>query len=217
MSGSSRTVLGYFADQHGQILSLSIEHLGMVGSAMGLGVLLGVPLGILLTRRRTLAPLVLGTAATLQTIPSVALLGLLMAVMGGIGKGPAIVALFLYSLLAIIENTYVGIRQVDAQVVDSGRGMGMTDRQILTLIEIPQALPVIVAGIRISAVICVATATIASYIGAGGLGDLIFRGVARYNQAMIIWGAVPAIAMSLIMHWSLSLLEKKLQARANPQ
>lgn len=214
-----RTFLGFFKRRRVEILRLAAEHVAMVSCAMTLGVLCGVPLGVLLTRRRRLAPYILGLATALQTIPSVALLGLLMLlpVVGGIGTKPAIVALFLYSLLAIVENTYVGIDQVDPDIIDAGRGMGMTDRQILRMIEFPQALPVIIAGVRISAVISVATATIASYIGAGGLGDLIFRGVARANNAMVAWGAVPAILMSLLVHRLLTLLQRRLQARADPK
>jgi len=215
--GASNTFWSYFADQKGEILRLSVEHIGMVSAAMTMGIVVGIPLGILLTRRKNWAPWILGITTALQTIPSVALLGLLMLLLGGIGKTPAIAALFLYSLLAIVENTFVGIQQVHAPTVEAGRGMGMTDMQLLTMIEIPQALPVIVAGVRISSVICVATATIASYIGAGGLGDLIFRGVGRYNHAMVAWGAVPAIAMSLIIHRALTLLEHKLEARAVPK
>jgi osmoprotectant transport system permease protein len=208
----------YFAANKAEILKLTVEHCAMVGAAMGLGVLVGVPLGVLLTRRKRLAPLILGTATTLQTIPSVALLGLLMLMplVGGIGVKPAITALFLYSLLAIVENTYAGIEQVHRPTVDAGRGMGMTDGQILYYIEIPQALPIIVAGVRISAVVCVATATIASYIGAGGLGDLIFRGVGRANNAMVAWGALPAIGLSLVVHKLLSWLEGRLRSRAAP-
>ena len=216
---ASRTFWGYFAQKKKGIYRLSLQHFAMVSGAMILGVLFGVPLGILLTRCKALSPYIMGVTTTLQTIPSVALLGLLMLlpVVGGIGLRPAVTALFLYSLLAIVENTYVGISQVDGNIIDAGRGMGMTDMQILRLIELPQALPVIIAGVRISAVICVATATIASYIGAGGLGDLIFRGVARANNAMVAWGAVPAILMSLAIHRLLSVLERRTQARANPQ
>lgn len=204
----------YGAANKAEILRLTFEHCAMVGAAMALGVLAGVPLGILLTRKKKLAPVILGTATTLQTIPSVALLGLLMLlpVIGGIGIKPAIAALFLYSLLAIVENTYAGIEQVHRPTIDAGRGMGMTDAQILGFIELPQALPIIVAGIRISAVVCVATATIASYIGAGGLGDLIFRGVGRANNAMVAWGALPAIALSLAVHQCLSLFERRLKS-----
>lgn len=209
---------GFFLSQHSEILRLSLEHLGMVGTALGLAVLLGVPAGLLLTRRRRLAPLLLGLATALQTIPSVALLGLLMMLplVGGIGRVPAVAALFIYSLMAILENTFTGILQVDAAVVDAGRGLGMTDGQILLLVELPQALPVIVAGVRISAVLCIATATVASYVGAGGLGDLIFRGVGRGNNAMVAWGALPAIGMALVAHRFLTVLERRLSRRANP-
>jgi osmoprotectant transport system permease protein len=209
---------GFFLLQKSEIATLSLEHLGIVSLALGLAILAGVPLGILLTRKKTLAPWVLGLTATLQTIPSMALLGLLMLLplIGGIGPAPAVTALFLYSLMAIVENTCAGILQADPEAVDAGRGLGMTDGQILRFIEIPQALPVIVTGIRISAVLCIATATVASYIGAGGLGDLIFRGVSRGNHAMVAWGALPAIAMSLAVHQALSFLEKKLRAHAQP-
>lgn len=209
----------FFLDHKAEIARLTLQHLGMVGLAMGLGVLVGLPLGLWLTRRRAFAPYVLGAAATLQTIPSVALLGLLMLapLIGGIGARPAVAALFLYSLLAILENAYAGVRQVAPELVEAGRGMGMTDWQVLHMIELPQSLAVIVAGVRISAVVCVATATVASYIGAGGLGDLIFRGVGRANPAMVAWGAVPAILMSLAAHWALSRLERRLKARAAPK
>ncbi len=212
------TFVSYFTGNQGEILKLTLEHCGMVGAAMTLGILVGVPLGILLTRKKHLAPLILGVTTTLQTIPSVALLAILMLLplIGGIGVKPAITALFLYSLLAIVENTYAGIEQVHRPTVEAGRGMGMTDTQILTFIEIPQALPIIVAGVRISAVVCVATATIASYIGAGGLGDLIFRGVGRANNAMVAWGAIPAIGMSLTVHTALTLFERRLQSRTAP-
>jgi len=219
MSGASREFWAYFIAQKGEIFSLSLEHLGMVAAAMALGTAVGVPLGVLLTRKRRLAPYVLGIATTFQTMPSIALLGLLMVlpVVGGIGMRPAVTALFLYSLLAIVENTYIGIQQVHQPTVSAGRGMGMTDFQVLRMIEIPQALPVIVAGVRISAVVSVATATVASYIGAGGLGDLIFRGVARANNAMVLWGAIPAITMSLIAHRLLTWFERRLQAKAAPR
>ncbi|PCI38592.1 MAG: glycine/betaine ABC transporter substrate-binding protein [Elusimicrobia bacterium] len=208
----------YFTANRAEILKLTLEHCGMVSVAMSLGVLVGVPLGILLTRKKHLAPIILGATTTLQTIPSVALLALLMLLplIGGIGFKPAITALFLYSLLAIVENTYAGIEQVHQPTVEAGRGMGMTDTQILTFIEIPQALPIIVAGVRISAVVCVATATIASYIGAGGLGDLIFRGVGRANNAMVAWGALPAIALSLMVHTGLTQFERRLQSKTAP-
>ena len=202
-----------------EIAALSAQHAGMVSAAVGLGIVVGVPLGVAMTRQKRLVPLVQGLTATLQTVPSMALLGLLLLApaVGGLGARPAITALFLYSLMAIVENTYVGIRQVDAATVLAGRGLGMTDAQLLRWIELPQALPVIVSGIRIATVASVGTATIASYIGAGGLGDLIFRGVSRGDSATVLAGAIPAIAMSLAAHVLLGGTERWLTRRVKPR
>jgi len=202
-----------------EIVRLTAQHAAIVSIAVGLGVVVGVPLGVVMTRRKGLVPFVQACTTALQTMPSMALLGLLLLApgVGGLGARPAITALFLYSLLAIVENTYVGIRQVDPAIVVAGRGLGMTDAQILRWIELPQALPVIVAGVRIATVASIGTATIASYIGAGGLGDLIFRGVSRGDPAAVAWGAVPAIAMSLAAYLLLGAAERRLGRRAKPR
>ncbi len=211
-----RTFWGFFLSHRGEIGGLAMQHAAMVCVALAGAAAAGIPLGILLSRRPRLAPLVLGLAAAAQTVPSVALLALLLLapVIGGIGARPAVAALFLYSVLAVLENTVAGLRSVDPDLVDAGRGMGMTEGELLRLVELPLALPVIAAGLRLSAVSCVATATVASYVGAGGLGDLIFRGVGRANDAMVAWGALPAILMSLGAHAGLSWVERRLARRA---
>ena len=181
------------ADKLGQ---QTVQHIGLTAASLVLGVLVGVPLGLLLTRRPRLAPWVLGAAGVLQTIPSIALLGFLIPALG-IGPGPAILALFLYSLLPIVRNTLTGIRGVDAAVVDAARGLGLTDAQVLRRVELPLALPVLLAGIRTAAVINVGVATLAAYIAAGGLGEFIFGGIALNNPAMILAGAIPAALLAL--------------------
>jgi len=208
-------VIAYFLENRAEILRLSGEHLALAAAALALALLAGVPLGAGLTRRRRWAPWVLGAAATIQTVPSVALLALLLLapVVGGVGARPAIAALFLYALMTVVESVYAGITAVDPALVDAGRGLGMTEWQILRHVELPQASPVLVSGLRMSAVLCLGTATAASYIGAGGLGDLIFRGVGRGNALMVAWGAIPATLMAVGAHLALLRLERRLARR----
>lgn len=193
----------------------TLEHLGLVAISSGIAVAAGVPLGILLTRNAGLRGPVLGVANVLQTIPSLALFGFLIPLpfLGGIGARTAIVALVLYGLLPIIRNTYAGISGVDAAVRDAARGMGMTDRQILRMVELPLAAPVVLAGVRVATVIGVGIATIAAAIGAGGLGVFIFSGVAMVNNNQILAGAIPAAALALLADGMLHLLEKRLDWR----
>jgi len=208
-------MITYFLENRGEIARLSAEHLVLAGTALLLALIVGFPMGAALTRRRRWAPWVLGAAATVQTVPSVALLALLLMlpVVGGIGARPAIIALFLYALMTVVESVYAGIVSVDPALIDAGRGLGMTEWQILVLVELPQALPVLVSGLRMSAVLCLGTATVASYIGAGGLGDLIFRGVGRGNPFMVAWGAIPATVMAVGVHLFLLRLERRLARR----
>ena len=206
-----------------EILRLSGEHLVLVIIAMVVAIAIGIPLGILITRRPRFAPLILGLANALQTIPSLAIFGFLISVpfLGGIGKTPAIVALTLYALLPIIRNTYVGIQNIDPAVREAGRGMGMTDWQLLTQVELPLATGVILAGVRVATVISVGIATIAAAIGGGGLGVFIFRGISTVNNQLILAGAVPAAIMALVADFGLGWLEKKItqqkikQSRSN--
>lgn len=202
-----------FVNQYGaEIVRHTGEHLFLVGLSMGLALLLGLPLGILITRKPRWSKPVLGVANVMQTIPSLALFGFLipLPLLGGIGTRPAIVALTLYSLLPIIRNTHTGIMGVDPAVREAGRGMGMTDWQLLSQVEIPLALGVILAGVRVATVIAVGLAAIASPIGAGGLGDLIYRGIAVLDNQRILAGTIPAALIAIGLDVGFGWLEKKL-------
>ena len=205
----------YLQNQH-EFLKLTLEHLMLVGVSIGIALVIGVPLGIALTRKPALSPPVIGLANLFQTIPSLALFGFLIPIplIGGIGARTAIVALVLYALLPIIRNTYAGIRGVDPAVREAGRGMGMSERQLLLQVEIPLAFGVILAGIRVATVIGVGIATIAAFVGAGGLGEYIFRGVATVNNTLILAGAVPAALMALAADFLLGRLERRFGAAA---
>jgi osmoprotectant transport system permease protein len=202
----------FMLQNHTEVLELTLEHLWLVGISTLLAVLIGIPLGILITRWPALNKPVLGGANIIQTIPSLALFGFLLPApwIGARADRLAILALALYALLPLIRNTYVGIRSVDPAVVEAGRGMGLTDRQLLFQVELPLALGVIIAGVRVATVISVGLATIAAAIGAGGLGEYIFRGLAMVNNQVILAGAIPAAAMALLADVSLGWLEKHL-------
>ncbi len=195
-----------------EVLELTLEHLKLVGISTFLAVLIGIPLGILITRWPILNKPVLGGANIIQTIPSLALFGFLLPApwIGARADRLAILALALYALLPLIRNTYAGIQGVDRAIVEAGRGMGMTDRQLLFQVELPLSLGVIIAGVRVATVISVGLATIAAAIGAGGLGEYIFRGLAMVNNQVILAGAIPAAAMALLADVSLGWLEKRL-------
>ncbi|NJP10732.1 MAG: ABC transporter permease [Leptolyngbyaceae cyanobacterium RU_5_1] len=200
----------FFLIRYGsEILQRTGEHLLLVGIAIAVAVLICIPLGILITRNGRLRQPILAIANLLQTIPSLALFGLLIPIVG-IGAVPAIIALTLYSFLPIIRNTYTGIMSVDPAIREVGRGMGMTDWQLLSRVELPLAMSVILAGIRVAVVIAVGIATIAAAIGAGGLGVFIFRGIAVVNNQLILAGAVPAAAIALIADYSIGWLERRL-------
>ncbi|AVH69368.1 ABC transporter permease [Nostoc sp. 'Lobaria pulmonaria (5183) cyanobiont'] len=198
-----------------EILQHTLEHLFLVGIAIGIAIFVGIPLGILITRKTYLRQPILGIANILQTIPSLALFGLLIPVpiIGGIGAVPAIVALTVYSLLPIIRNTYIGITSVDPAIREAGRGMGMTDRQLLLQVEIPLAMGVILAGVRVATVIAIGIATIAAAIGAGGLGVFIFRGISVVNDQLILAGAVPAATIALLADFAIGWMENKLKIK----
>ena len=198
-----------------EILQHTLEHLFLVAVSIGIATLVGIPLGILITRQTNLRQPVLAMANILQTIPSLALFGLLIPVpvIGGIGTNPAIFALILYSLLPIIRNTYTGITGVDPAIREAGRGMGMTDRQLLLQVEIPIAMGVILAGVRVATVIDIGIATIASAIGAGGLGDLIFRGISAVNNQLILAGAIPAAVIALLADLAIGWLEGRITVK----
>jgi osmoprotectant transport system permease protein len=198
-----------------EVVELTLEHLKLVGISTMLAVLIGIPLGILITRWPSLNKPVLGAANIIQTIPSLALFGFLLPApwIGARADRLAILALALYALLPLIRNTYAGIQGVDHSIVEAGRGMGMTDRQLLWQVELPLALGVIIAGVRVATVISVGLATIAAAIGAGGLGEYIFRGLAMVNNQVILAGAIPAAAMALLADVGLGWLEKRLGPR----
>jgi len=202
----------FFVKNHGQILQLTLEHLWLVGTSMLLAVAIGLPLGILLTRRRALSKPVIGVANIVQTIPSLALFGFLLPApwLGERADRLAIAALTLYALLPVIRNTYTGILSVDPGVREAACGMGMTDGQVLLQVELPLAMGVILAGVRVATVITVGVATIAAAIGAGGLGEFIFRGVAMVDNRVILAGAVPAALLALLMDLLLGFVERKL-------
>lgn len=202
----------FFIENRSEVAQLAFEHLLMVLIATAAAAIVGIPTGVLLTRRPRLSKGVLAVASILQTIPSLALFGFLIPLLGsyGIGRTPAIIALFLYSLLPIIRNTFTGINGVDPAVREAARGMGMTDWQMLTQVELPLAMGVIIAGVRVATVIAVGTATIAAAIGAGGLGTYIFRGLRTLDRTLILAGAVPAAIMALGADFTLGWIEKRL-------
>jgi osmoprotectant transport system permease protein len=205
----------FITQNHAQVLELTLEHLWLVGISTLLAVLIGIPLGILIAHWPLLNKPVLTIANIIQTIPSLALFGFLLPVpwLGDRAERLAILALTLYALLPLIRNTYTGIRGVDAAVVEAGRGMGLTDLQLLLKVELPLALSVILSGVRVAVVISVGLATIAAAIGAGGLGELIFRGLAMVNNQLILAGAIPAAALALFADFGLGWVEKRLRPR----
>jgi osmoprotectant transport system permease protein len=194
-----------------EIASLTLEHLWMVALSTLLAIAVGIPLGILITRKRSLHKPVIAVANIIQTVPSLALFGFLLPApwVGERAGRLAVLALMAYALLPLIRNTYVGITGVDRAIVDAARGMGLTDWQLLYKVELPLAASVILAGIRVALVISIGLATIAAAIGAGGLGELIFRGLAMVNNAVILAGAIPAAAMALVADTLLGWLEKR--------
>lgn len=208
-------VLQFILQNRTEVLDLTAEHLWLVGASIALAVLIGIPLGILITRWPILNKPVLGGANIIQTIPSLALFGFLLPApwIGARADRLAILALTLYALLPLIRNTYTGIKGVDPAVVEAGRGMGMTDRQLLWQVEFPLALSVIIAGVRVATVMSIGIATIAAAIGAGGLGEYIFRGLAMVNNQVILAGAIPAAALAIAADTSLGWLEKRLAPR----
>lgn len=193
------------------LLDRGIEHIWLTALAVGLATLVAVPLGILLTRSRALQGPVLGVTGVIQTIPSLALLAFMIPIPGlGLGSRSAVAALFLYALLPVVRNTYTGIREVDPDLIDAARGMGLTDRQILTRVELPLAVRTIMGGIRTSTVISIGVATLAAFIGAGGLGDPILTGLQLNDTILIMTGAVPAAALALVVDFVLARLEARL-------
>lgn len=205
----------FLLQNHDQILEATLQHLWLVGISTVLAVAIGIPLGIGIARWPAWNKPVLGTANIIQTIPSLALFGFLLPVpwLGARADRLAILALTLYALLPVIRNTYTGIRGVDPAVAEAGRGMGLTERQLLFQVELPLASSVILSGVRVAVVVSVGLGTIAAFIGAGGLGQLIFRGVSMVNNQLILAGAIPAAVLALSADFGLGWLEKRLRPR----
>jgi osmoprotectant transport system permease protein len=203
----------FFLRHRAEVFGLTVEHLWLVGVSMFLAALVGLPLGVLLTRWKWLDKPVLGGASVIQTIPSLALFGFLLTVpwLRERADRQAITALTLYALLPIIRNTFEGISGVDPAVREAARGMGMTNRQMLLQVELPLALGVILAGVRVATVITVGVATIAPAIGAGGLGEFIFRGVATVDNNLVLAGAIPAATLALLLDFILGRLERRMR------
>lgn len=205
--------LTLLVDRQNEILLALREHLVLVFVPVGLAALVTIPLGILATRYKWIEVPVMNLANIFQTIPSLALLALMIPLGLGIGQKPALVALFLYSLLPILRNTYIGIRSVDDSVIQAARGMGMTYFQRLYMVELPIAIPVIMGGIRTATVIIIGTATLAAMIGGGGLGDFIVTGLGMVRDELILFGAVPAAILALLAEFVLGRLENILTPR----
>ncbi|MCG1449553.1 ABC transporter permease [Staphylococcus epidermidis] len=197
-----------FLQEYGsQLLSKAVEHFYISMFALLLAIVVAVPLGILLSKTQRTANVVLTVAGVLQTIPTLAVLAIMIPIFG-VGKTPAIVALFIYVLLPILNNTVLGVKNIDKNVIQAGQSMGMTKFQLMKDVEMPLALPLIISGIRLSSVYVISWATLASYVGAGGLGDLVFNGLNLYQPPMIISAAIVVTLLALFIDFILSLVEK---------
>lgn len=208
-------LLPFLYQNRAQLLELTLEHLWLVGLSSLLAMVIGIPLGIMIAHRPRWNKPVLASANIIQTIPSLALFGFLLPLpwLGERADRLAILALTLYALLPIIRNTYTGIRGVEPAVVEAARGMGLTDSQLLFQVELPLAVSVILSGVRVAVVISVGLATIAAAIGAGGLGEFIFRGLAMVDNRVILAGAIPAAILALAADLGVGWLERRLRAR----
>lgn len=205
-------MLDFILRNHAALLLKTWEHLCISTAALAAGAAAAVPLGMLLTRFKRASGAVIGLVSILQTIPSLALLAVMIPLLG-VGRPPAVAALFVYSLLPIVRNTCLGLEGVDRNVVDAARGMGMTSLQRLFRVRLPLAAPVIMAGVRTSGVYVVSWATLASYIGAGGLGDFIFTGLNNYIPPMIVWGTLPVTLLAILTDSLLGRVEAALSPK----
>src|SRR5699024_5656615 len=197
-----------FTSRSDFILETFLQHMYLSFVALAVGTIIALPLGIFVARYRKFAEPIIGVTAILQTIPSLALFGFLVPLIG-IGSKTALIALIIYALLPIVRNTYTGLTSADESIIDAGKGMGMTPQQILVKIELPIALPIIMAGIRTATVLTVGIATLATFVGAGGLGDVIYRGLQSYNNSLVLAGALPVALLAIIFDYVLKWVEKK--------
>ncbi|HCD19136.1 MULTISPECIES: ABC transporter permease [Staphylococcaceae] len=200
-------MLAFLQENQAELLEKTWEHISISLLSLLAAIIVAVPLGIVLTKSDKLAKVVLSITSVLQTVPSLAILAMMIPFFG-IGTLPAVIALFLYVLLPILNNTYLGIQSVNKNAREAGRAMGMTQNQLLRMVELPLAVPVIMSGIRLSAVYAISWATLASYIGAGGLGDFIFNGLNLYQPKLIIAGAVVVTLLALVTDFALAYIEK---------
>ncbi len=207
-------MIEFLSQNLSQLLLKIGEHLIISLFALVLGIVVAVPVGVILVKSKKMSKVVIAVASILQTIPSLALLAMMVPLFG-VGKIPAIIAIFIYSLLPILRNTYLGMDNVNSSILDAAKGMGMTFWQRIVSIQAPLAAPVIMSGIRLSAVYVVSWTTLASYIGAGGLGDFIFVGLNTYNVPMIIMGAIPVTIIALIFDIILGIVERKVEPKTN--
>lgn len=202
-------MIGFFTENTTEILFKTWEHLYISFIALLFGTLIAVPLGVLLSKTKKITKIVLTITSMLQTVPSLALLAIMIPFLG-VGKVPAIVALCIYSLLPILNNTFTGMQSVNESVKAAGKAMGMTPAQSLRMIELPLAMPIIMSGIRLSAVYVISWATLASYIGAGGLGDYIFNGLNLFKIDLIVGGAIVVTLLALVIDFILSRVERSM-------
>ncbi|WP_208591171.1 ABC transporter permease [Gracilibacillus suaedae] len=202
----------YMLDNSDLLLELTIEHILMVIYGIVLALAIGIPLGIIAARFERLAPFIISLTNILQLIPSLAMLAILMLYFG-LGFQTMVIGLFLYSLMPIVRNTYVGIREVDDSIMEAGKGSGMTPFQLLAKVQFPLSIPFVLAGLRVASVIAIAVACIGPYIGAEGLGKEIISGISLQSEVKIYAGAIPATLLAIVADLALGLLEKKAKKR----
>lgn len=205
-------IIEFFINNYLDIQRSLLRHIQLVGISVLIGMIISIPLGIFLSRHKRIAGPVLAVAGTIQTIPGLVMLGFAL-ILFGIGLFPALVVLSLYAILPILRNTYTGITEVEPSYIEAGRGIGMTNMQILAKVELPLSLPSIISGIRISTVYIVSWSTLAGLIGAGGLGDLIWTGLSNYNSNYILAGAIPAAILAFLLSGLIGFLQRILTPR----
>lgn len=208
--------MDFFIANFDRIVAASLRHLEITAIAIGIALLVGIPLGILAAKVRLVGGAVLAVVSLIYTVPTLAMFGLMIPFLG-IGLIPALTAIILYSLLPVVQNTYTGIRSVQPEVIEAATGLGMSGWQLLLRIELPLALVVLMAGVRVSVVNAVGLATLASLIGAGGLGDLVFRGIAMVSLTAVMAGSLPIILMAVLADVALKAAERRLAARTTGQ
>ncbi|HLR10511.1 MAG TPA: ABC transporter permease [Sporosarcina sp.] len=204
----------YFFSNWSHLLELTIEHIIMVVTGLGLSLIVGIPLGVISAKNERLGKVIIAIASFIQVFPSIALLGILMIVLG-LGFKTVVVGLFLYSLLPIIRNTYTGLKEVDPSITEAGRGVGMTAMQLLVKVQLPLAVPFLLAGVRVAAVIAIGVATLAPFVGGDGLGGDIMSGINSRNTNKIYSGAVVAALLSILADWSLGKTQQRLERKTS--